>query len=154
MHHDLKIQPCYFEAVLNGDKTFEIRNNADRGFQKGDTVTLKEIGSEGKFTGREIDVTITYVCSYEQQKDYVVFSFIVTSIKAIYKQKGYWSDFQCPKCSSTFFGSTREPDGSVIRICHGHGCDYKNHEKYDFKHFNKFSMNPPGELGTITMEQR
>lgn len=41
MHHDLKIWPQYFQRVSNGSKTFEIREN-DRGFQQGDTVTLRE----------------------------------------------------------------------------------------------------------------
>lgn len=38
MNHELKILPCYFDAVLSGRKTFEIRDNCDRGFQAGDTV--------------------------------------------------------------------------------------------------------------------
>ena len=38
MQHNLKILRCYFEPVLSGDKTFEIRDNSDRGFQKGDVV--------------------------------------------------------------------------------------------------------------------
>lgn len=40
MTHDLKIWPEFYEAVCNGDKTFELRKN-DRGFQKGDTVILR-----------------------------------------------------------------------------------------------------------------
>lgn len=43
MKHELKTLPVYFEAVLNGDKTFEIRDNSDRGFQKGDTVPLPRV---------------------------------------------------------------------------------------------------------------
>lgn len=77
MHHKLKILPTYFEAVSIGDKTFEIRDNRDRGFQKGDTVTLKEfdpsVGLTGKLTGAEIDKRITYVTNYEQKDGYVVF---------------------------------------------------------------------------------
>ena len=42
MHHDLKILSSYFEAILDGSKTFEIRFNGDRGFQKGDSVTFQE----------------------------------------------------------------------------------------------------------------
>ena len=40
MNHELKTLPSYFEAVLSGDKTFEIRDNSDRGFQRGDIVDL------------------------------------------------------------------------------------------------------------------
>lgn len=41
MNHDLKIWPQYYCRVADGSKTFEVREN-DRGFQSGDTVTLKE----------------------------------------------------------------------------------------------------------------
>ncbi len=79
MMHDLKILPCYFVAVANKEKTFEIRNNADRGFQKGDTVTLHEIAHDGKPTGRRIYVTITYVTNYNQPENQVVFGFTLKS---------------------------------------------------------------------------
>ena len=38
MTHELKILECYANAKIAGDKLFEIRNNLDRGFQKGDIV--------------------------------------------------------------------------------------------------------------------
>lgn len=38
-HHKLKIWPEHYNNVKAGTKTFEIRVN-DRGFQKGDMVTL------------------------------------------------------------------------------------------------------------------
>lgn len=41
MIHELKIWPQYYARVADGTKTFEVRNN-DRGFQPGDTVTLRE----------------------------------------------------------------------------------------------------------------
>lgn len=77
MHHDLKIEKTFFEAVICGDKTFEIRNNRDRGFQKGDTITLLEKSDIGTslLTGRKIKARITYVLNYEQKPDFVVFSF-------------------------------------------------------------------------------
>lgn len=37
--HELKTHAAYFEAVKRGWKTFEVRRD-DRGFQKGDMVTL------------------------------------------------------------------------------------------------------------------
>jgi hypothetical protein len=39
--HELKVVPPYFESLLSGDKTFEVRRN-DRGFQRGDTLLLIE----------------------------------------------------------------------------------------------------------------
>lgn len=41
MRHKLKIWPQYFCRVLDGSKTFEVRDN-DRGFQSGDVVELCE----------------------------------------------------------------------------------------------------------------
>lgn len=84
MHHELKILPPYFEAVIDGRKTFEIRKD-DRGFQAGDTVTLREYDPEYKgyhrseeqmYTGRKHSAGIGYVTAYEQQPGYVVFSLV------------------------------------------------------------------------------
>jgi hypothetical protein len=75
MHHDLKIEKAFYIAAVSGDKTFEIRNNRDRGFQKGDTITLKEIGHLGMETKRTASGLITYVINYEQKPDFVVFAF-------------------------------------------------------------------------------
>ena len=80
--HDLKTLPVYFDAVLRGDKTFEVRKN-DRDFQTGDTLVLKEWdptyveppapfdytkppmpsapAMPGAYTGREIMATASYV---------------------------------------------------------------------------------------------
>lgn len=41
MKHELKIWPQYYCRVADGSKTFEVREN-DRGFQPGDSVTLRE----------------------------------------------------------------------------------------------------------------
>lgn len=82
MHHELKILPPYFEAVIDGRKTFEIRKD-DRGFQSGDTVTLREYdpGNKGyyrseeeMYTKRKYNATIGYVSAYEQKPGWVVFS--------------------------------------------------------------------------------
>ena len=47
--HDLKTDPEVFDAVLKGDKTFEIRKD-DRGFQVGDELILRKT----KFTGEQM----------------------------------------------------------------------------------------------------
>ncbi len=74
-HHELKILPFFFRAVVAGDKRFEIRNTADREFRRGDTVTLKEWFPESGYTGREFKAQVTYVTSYEQKDGFVVFGF-------------------------------------------------------------------------------
>ena len=91
MHHTLKIEPPYFEAVLDGRKTFEIRHN-DRGYNAGDTVTLVEFdGSkrgplgdrkDERYTGREITKKIGYVTAYQQRENMVVFSLLTPSASA------------------------------------------------------------------------
>lgn len=81
MHHKLKLWPCYFESALSGDKRFEIRDNSDRGFQKGDTVELLEYDNQKhtieqfKFTGRVIKGVITYVTCFSQKPGFVVFGW-------------------------------------------------------------------------------
>jgi len=68
--HELKIKPEYFAAVVSGDKTFEIRNNADRNFQVGDTLLLW--GWDGGFTGQTVERVVSYITDFEQKPGYVV----------------------------------------------------------------------------------
>lgn len=74
--HSLKILPEYFESVLDGSKTFEIRKN-DRSFSVGDTLILKEW--DGKYTGRVIKKEITYML--DDSSGYVLTGHVVMSIK-------------------------------------------------------------------------
>ena len=79
--HMLKTDPAFFQDVLDGKKTFEIRFN-DRGYQIGDLVVLKETKFTGQqmksgqtlvYTGREIQKRISYVLSgYGLQDDWVI----------------------------------------------------------------------------------
>lgn len=97
LHHDLKTWPAYFQRVWNGEKTFEIRLD-DRGYQKHDTVTLREFdrdivcgcpGTQHKageckgYSGRTITARIGFVTAATpsrgsqrgfQGQGYVVFS--------------------------------------------------------------------------------
>lgn len=70
--HRLKTWPEYFEAVVAGTKTFEIRKN-DRDFKVGDTLILCEwdIVSE-VHTGRRVDVRVTYLTNFGQPLGQVV----------------------------------------------------------------------------------
>jgi hypothetical protein len=62
--HFLKIWPIYFEAVVDGRKSFEIRQN-DRGFQVGDDILLQEWSPEYEsYIGREVRVVITYLLDF------------------------------------------------------------------------------------------
>ena len=77
--HKLKIDECYLEAKLAGDKMFEIRVN-DRGYQKGDAVIYTEYGISKRTTHK---FEITYVTGFLQQPNHVVFGerFLCTEEK-------------------------------------------------------------------------
>lgn len=55
-----KVWPEYFEKVLTGEKSFEIRI-ADFEVKKGDTLLLKEFDPEKGYTGREVKKEATYI---------------------------------------------------------------------------------------------
>lgn len=59
-NHTLKTQARYFERVLDGSKTFEVREADERDFQAGDTLTLVEVTSVGH-PGRVLQMHVTYV---------------------------------------------------------------------------------------------
>ncbi|WP_323994749.1 ASCH/PUA domain-containing protein [Aeromonas hydrophila] len=74
MKHELKIKPEYFAAVFFGEKTFEIRNNADRNFQVGDTLLLK--AWDGEFTSDFVEKVVSYITDFEQKPGYVVLGLV------------------------------------------------------------------------------
>ncbi len=56
-----KIWPDFFEKILSGEKTFELRL-ADWNCNKGDILILKEWDPKTKqYTGRKIEKEVTYV---------------------------------------------------------------------------------------------
>ena len=65
--HKIKLREEFCDAVLNGEKTFEIRYN-DRGYQKGDHIRFIPIDAESTVTATRInhpieekEYEITYV---------------------------------------------------------------------------------------------
>lgn len=57
----LKIEPGYFNAVVEGNKTFDVRKN-DRPFNVNDEIILQEYYPETKkYTGREWRGVISYI---------------------------------------------------------------------------------------------
>ena len=80
--HSLKILPEYFEAVLSGDKTFEIRYN-DRDYKVGDSLCLKEF-CDGAYTGRE---TIREICYMIDDPAYCKEGYVVLGLK---QSEGEW----------------------------------------------------------------
>lgn len=59
MIHALKTLPEYFDAVWQGDKKFELREN-DRNFKVGDYLALNEWDGN-EYTGRAQLVKVTYI---------------------------------------------------------------------------------------------
>jgi len=65
MVHELKCWPEYFEAVISGAKTFEVRKN-DRDFRVGDVLLLNEYGPFSGYTGRETRQIVNYILPFSK----------------------------------------------------------------------------------------
>lgn len=79
--HTLKCWPPYFGAIRRKEKNFDVRRD-DRGFQKGDTVLLREWNPNslvgGHFTGNDEHRKIKYILTGGQfglEPGYVVLGF-------------------------------------------------------------------------------
>lgn len=79
MIHELKQLTGFFEDVIDGRKTFEVRKN-DRDFREGDLLALNEYG-EGGYTGRCCLVKIDYILN---DPNYCLKGFVVLGIKPCY----------------------------------------------------------------------
>ena len=77
MTHTIKLREDYIEAVISGDKNFEVREN-DRGYQKGDFIKFIPISRQGvAYVDYDLEkktFEITYVHSgLGLKENYVVF---------------------------------------------------------------------------------
>lgn len=75
MVHELKILPEYFQEIIYGRKTFEVRYN-DRNFKVGDTLLLRE-WQDGAYTGKAIERKVTYILD---DPKYIKRGFVVMAI--------------------------------------------------------------------------
>ena len=83
MLHNLKTLPTFYQAIIDGRKPFEIRNN-DRNFQSGDDLILNE-WENGKYTGRFCAATIKDIFDISfLLPGYVAFTF---KLLKIYEEK-------------------------------------------------------------------
>jgi hypothetical protein len=92
--HELKTWPSYFQAVKDGDKTFEVRKN-DRDFQVGDWLKLLEYNPSkdrtAPYTGREVTVMVTYVLDggeFGIEKGYCVMGIRRVQMGYVSRQEG------------------------------------------------------------------
>ncbi len=86
--HDLKVWPEYFDALVSGEKPFEVRIDDRGGFSVGDTLRLREwanIDKDGHETGRVIERQVTYVLNgpkFGVQEGYSVLGLRAASAEA------------------------------------------------------------------------
>ena len=65
-----KISPKFFQRILDGDKTYEIRL-ADFSCKEGDILVLKEWDPDAKdYTGRSVEKKITYVFNTKEMEKF------------------------------------------------------------------------------------
>lgn len=76
----LKCWPQEFDAILNRNKTYEVRNGAERNFGTGDVLILREWAPEHYrhpesdlfyspgYTGRVLIVTVTWITRDDEDK--------------------------------------------------------------------------------------
>jgi hypothetical protein len=73
--HVLKTHPEYFQAIVDGTKTFECRKN-DRDFKVGEILQLTEYDPKNdQYSGRTQFVRVTYILDnpfYGVQPGYIV----------------------------------------------------------------------------------
>lgn len=79
MEHELKTMPAFFEAVLSGEKTAEVRKN-DRSFQKGDKLLLREYEIRRTFIGGVLRPEYSHfeADGYSERKARVVITHVLT----------------------------------------------------------------------------
>jgi hypothetical protein len=86
--HRVKCWPEFFEAILSGFKTHDLRRADDRKFKVGDYLRLQEFDADAnQYTGRELTVKITYITSADNpcafSKEALNPSFCILSIKKL-----------------------------------------------------------------------
>src|SRR5882672_1240010 len=70
--HELKCWPYYFQHIVDGLKTFEIRYD-DRCYMPGDILHIREYDNEKKeFTNRQAYRKVLYKSDFEQKQGHVV----------------------------------------------------------------------------------
>jgi hypothetical protein len=81
-YHELKTWTKYYNELMSGKKTFEVRKN-DRGFLVGDTLYLREYDPAFRiYTGRWSLWTITYLVDLKEITDCNAdVPYVVISIK-------------------------------------------------------------------------
>lgn len=89
--HILKTIPPYYNHIMEGRKTFDVRID-DREFCEGDKLILQEYDPKlNEYTGQEHEFYVTYVLHGDKfgiEKGYVVMSIESTKTKVIQNTEG------------------------------------------------------------------
>lgn len=85
MRIEKKVLQEYFQKIIDGDKTFELRL-ADWECKKGDILVLREIDDKRNYTGRIIEKEVTYVLKTKDvrlfpQEDVEKYGYQIISFK-------------------------------------------------------------------------
>lgn len=78
MIYCLKTFTNYFQAVADGTKTFEVRQEDDKSFSVGDTLILQEIDMLGNYTGSEVTRVVTFCL---RERTYVPEGYVILGLK-------------------------------------------------------------------------
>jgi hypothetical protein len=64
IEHSVKCWPQFFDPILSGEKTHDLRRADDRDFRVDDLLRLQEFDPKtNRYSGRELTVRITYITS-------------------------------------------------------------------------------------------
>ncbi len=78
MQHELKIQPMFFDPVVSGIKTFELRL-MDRPYSIGDTLYLREFYNgfyTGRYTYKRILYTLSGIGQFGLSNGYIILAIV------------------------------------------------------------------------------
>lgn len=87
--HFLKLSDKFYEDVKNGTKTFEIRKD-DRGFAAKDKLILREVASDGGFTGRLCAYEVKYILHNQDFPSGIPEGYVVMSIVPVAE----WDEYE------------------------------------------------------------
>ena len=105
MVHQLKIEKEFFEDIIDGNKTFELRVN-DRDFRVGDILGLNVIDENGKETGWCTLAEVTYILD-EDRTDLLLNGIIALDI-APYPHFNFAKVGACDPCLTRGYSQQSE----------------------------------------------
>lgn len=104
MTHEVKILPEYYDKIVAGLKTFEVRYD-DRGYSDGDILVLRE-WRNGIYTGNIVEAFVTDVYRGEYCKE----GYCLLSLKVMFPVSVQISNVQFLKLYDMFLQQQRESD--------------------------------------------